>query len=147
MENKKKNLKLPQAVKDIKELKEIRNGTGNLKAHKKLKLLFVIVDHSKQDFYTDLLHDYDSNLQISIYARGTAPSDVANYLGIEDNHKSVIIAIIQEDKEHAILDMLDNKIDTVRHGYGIAFTISLDSMIGVMIYQFLANEGGKNNEI
>ena len=47
-----------------------------------------------------------------------------------------------------ILETLGEKFNTVRNGKGIAYTISLDSIIGVSAYQLLSNdrtvkEGGK----
>ena len=52
-------------------------------APKKLKLLVTVVDTSKADFYIDLLHSYEVNLQMQLNARGTAGSEMLHYLGLE----------------------------------------------------------------
>ena len=41
---------------------------------KKLKVLITIVNRSKALFYTDLLEQYDVNMQMTLYGNGTANS-------------------------------------------------------------------------
>ena len=108
-------------------------------APKKLKLLVTVVDTSKADFYIDLLHSYEVNLQMQLNARGTAGSEMLHYLGLEENEKRVLFSIIREDRASEILKVLEEKFHTVRNGKGIAYTVPLSSVAGVAIYQFLSN--------
>ena len=118
---------------------------------RKLKLLVTIVDRSKALFYVDLLEQFEVNVQLVLYGRGTANSQMLNLLGLAESEKSVIISSIREDMVKHALETLEEKFDKVKNGKGIAFTVSLDSMIGVSMYQLLSNdstgiEGEKNNE-
>lgn len=117
-----------------------KKKSENLKAPEKLKVLFTIINRKKTDYYIDLLESYEVNMQNVVFAHGTAPSDIAHFLGLEDNDKSVILSVIKESKETDILDILDEKFKTIKDGKGIAFTISLTSVIGVLIYKFLSNQ-------
>ncbi len=108
-------------------------------APKKLKLLVTVVDKAKSEFYIDLLHTMEANLQLKLNAQGTAGSDMLHYLGLEENEKCVLFSIIREDRATEILHTLDEKFKTVRNGKGIAYTIPLSSVAGVAIYQFLSN--------
>ncbi len=108
-------------------------------APKKLKLLVTVVDKNKADFYIDLLHSYEVNLQMQLSARGTAGSEMLHYLGLEENEKRVLFSIIREDRASEILKILEEKFWTVRNGKGIAYTVPLSSVAGVAIYQFLSN--------
>ena len=83
-----------------------------------------------------------------MYGRGTANSEMLNLLGIAESDKAVIMSYIREDKVKETLDTLNEKFHKVKNGKGIAYTISLDSIIGVSMYQLLSNdrtlkEGGK----
>ena len=83
-----------------------------------------------------------------MYGRGTANSEMLNLLGIAESDKAVIMSYIREDKVKEALDTLNEKFHKVKNGKGIAYTISLDSIIGVSMYQLLSNdrtlkEGGK----
>lgn len=117
-----------------------KKKSENLKAPEKLKLLFTIVSRKKTDYFIDLISDYEVNMQSVVYAKGTAPSDIAHFLGLEDNDKSVILSVIKESRETEIIDILDERFKTVKDGKGISFTIPLTSVIGVLIYKFLSNQ-------
>lgn len=138
-----KNIKpvLKRPAKATAEKKQVTNV-------RKLKMLFTIVDRSKTLFYVDLLEQFEVNLQMILYGRGTANSQMLDLLGIAESDKSVIVSYIREDKTKDILGTLEEKFQKVKNGKGIAFTVALDSIIGVATYQLLSNdrtvkEGGK----
>ena len=113
-----------------------------LKAPNRMFLLFTIVGRSKGEYYTDLLQDYEVNMQMALNASGTAGSGMLELLGLSDSEKTVIISVIRQDKAKEAMAMLDEKFKTVRGGKGIAYTVPLTSTIGVAIYQFLSNTIG-----
>lgn len=122
-----------------------KNQTSNVH---KVKMLITVVDRSKSIFYVDLLEQFEVNVQMVLYGRGTANSQMLNLLGIAETDKAVILSFIREDKIKDAMDTLNEKFKTVKNGKGIAYTISLDSIIGVSMYQLLSNdrtvkEGGK----
>lgn len=108
-------------------------------APKALKLLVTVVNKNKADFYIDLLHSFEVNLQLQMRAQGTAGSEMLHYLGLEESEKRVIFSIIREDRAAEALRVLEEKFSTVRGGKGIAYTVPLTGVIGVAIYQFLSN--------
>lgn len=115
---------------------------------RKLKMLVTIVDRSKTLFYLDLLEQFEVNVQLVLMGKGTASTQMINLLGLVEADKSAIISYIREDREKEALDTLSEKFQKVKNGKGVAFTIPLDSIIGVSVYQLLSNdttqkEGGK----
>ena len=140
-------------IKKITEKKETKKvSTPKVKKQvsdvKKLKMLITIVDRSKALFYVDLLEQFEVNVQMVIYGKGTANSEMLDLLGIAESDKVVIMSYIREDKVRDALETLNEKFHKVKNGKGIAYTISLDSIIGVSMYQLLSNdrtlkEGGK----
>ena len=124
--------------------------TKQVSGLRKLKLLVTVIDRSKTLFYVDLLEQFEVNVQMVLYGRGTANSQMLNLLGLAETEKSVIISYIREDMVKEALDVLDDKFQKVKNGKGIAFTVSMDSIIGVSMYQLLSNdrtvkEGDKNS--
>ena len=113
---------------------------------KKLKVLITIVNRSKALFYTDLLEQYEINMQITLYGNGTANSEMLGLLGLVETEKAVIMSIVREDKIKDIKMVLAEKFDKVKDGKGIAYTIPMQSIIGVSIYQFLANNQIKKED-
>ena len=129
-------------IKTIKR-KEKKNPVAKkaegLTAPKKLKILVTIVDRSKADFYLDTLEGYDVNLQAVIFGRGTAPTEMLQYLGLSQLGKAVIFSVVQDDNIKRILADYEDKYFKTKNDKGIAFTIPISSVIGVMVYQFLSN--------
>ena len=114
------------------------DNTINDAGIKKLKLLCTIVDHTKGEFYLDVISQFEVNSQMVVAGLGTANSDLIDMLGL-NIHKSVIFSIVREDKVNAIMQCLEEKFATIKKGKGVAFAIPLSSVIGVNLYQFLSN--------
>ena len=118
---------------------------------RKLKLLVTVIDRSKTLFYVDLLEQFEVNVQMVLLGNGTADSQMLALLGLAESDKSVILSYIREDRVKEILETLEEKFVKVKNGKGIAFTVALDSIIGVSMYQLLSNdrtvkEGDRSNE-
>ncbi|MBR2915666.1 MAG: hypothetical protein IKC06_07695 [Clostridia bacterium] len=107
---------------------------------RKLKILVTVVDRSKTLFYVDLLEQFEVNVQMVIYGKGTANTQMLALLELIESDKSVIISYIREDRVRDALDTLEEKFHKVKNGKGIAYTVSLDSIIGVSMYQLLSND-------
>lgn len=124
--------------------KEVVRKTSKIKKTKgddlkKLKLLVTIVNRSKALYFSDLLEQFEINMQTIVYGHGTANSEMLSYLGLAESEKAVIISCIREDNIKKASEVLNEKFDKIKDGKGVAFTIPLKSIIGVSIYQFLSN--------
>ncbi len=108
----------------------------------KLQILFAVVNREKTEFYVDLLHNFEINLELVLNGRGTATSSIRTLLGLTDLEKSVIIGIVRKDKAKEALSALEEKFATVKNGKGVAYTVPMSSVIGVAIYQFISNKTG-----
>ena len=113
-------------------------NTVNESSIKKLKLLFTIVDKPKGEFYMDVISQFDVNYQMVLGGLGTARSELVELLGLEPQ-KAVVISVIREDLAETVMQCLEDKFATIRGGKGIAFAISLSSVIGVNAYRFLSD--------
>ncbi len=112
-----------------------------LTAPEKLKVLFTIVERRKAEFYVDLLDSFDISLQCVVYGKGTAPTSIQN-IGLGSEDKAVIMSIIKEENEKEILSSIEERFKKTKFGKGIAYTIPMTSVIGVLVYQFLSNKKG-----
>ena len=118
---------------------EKKKENKGLKAPKKLKILFTIVDRTKTDFYLSALESFGVNMQTVLYAKGTAPTEIATMLGIVDKGKALILSAVNEDVIPTILAEYEDNYFKLRNSKGVAFTVPISSIIGVSIYNFLAN--------
>ena len=124
--------------------KAIEKKTKNVKKTvssdvKKLKLLVTIVNRSRTLLFLDVIEQFEVNMQMVIYGKGTATNEMINLLGLAETDKAVILSVIKEEEVKDALETLKEKFEKVKNGKGIAYTIPLSSVIGVSIYQFLSN--------
>ncbi|MBR6742787.1 MAG: hypothetical protein IKM09_05015 [Clostridia bacterium] len=105
----------------------------------KLEVLITVVNRSKTEYFTDLIQSFDVNMQIALLAEGTADAKMLNYLGLAGSEKSVIISVIRSDRAADALAKIDKTFKTVKNASGIAFTVSMTSIIGVSVFGFLSN--------
>lgn len=124
---------------------KVKAETGHKTAPQRLKLLITVVPRRKTEYFMDLIQSFDVNMQFCSTARGTASSDILSLMGLEESDKRVIFSIIREDMAPKALATLKEKFTTIKNAKGIAMTVPLTGMIGVAIYQFLADnrKGGK----
>ncbi|MBQ8816645.1 MAG: hypothetical protein IJZ84_05125 [Lachnospiraceae bacterium] len=120
-----------------KSLSKVNSGKSS--DIRKLKLLVTIVNRSKETYYIDLLEQFEVNMQVVLYGSGTANSEMLNMLGLAETEKAIILSCVREDRVEEIKHALDEKFHKIRNGKGIAYTIPLQSVVGVAIYQFLSN--------
>ena len=105
-----------------------------------LGLLITIVDPGKAAYFASLIQSCDSNLRVSVQAKGTAQAEILNYLGLTETSKTVLFNVVREDRAGDLINLLDEKFSTVKGGKGIAVLIPLSSVIGTLIYGFLSND-------
>ncbi len=113
--------------------------TGNL-APNRLVLLVTVVNKGKGTFFADLLQNYEVNLQMSFVGRGTAQSDLLEFLGMKDDRRSILFSVLRAELADTVLAELQERFRTVNSGTGIAFTVPMSSVIGKLSYGFLSNE-------
>ena len=106
----------------------------------KLMLLVTIVPRSKEAFFVDYLQTLGSNLQLSAAGHGTATKEVLEYLGLDNNEKSVIFSVIREEKASRFMSGLEDKFTAIRDSKGIAAAIPFSSVIGKLSFGFLSGD-------
>lgn len=107
-----------------------------------LKFLVVhitIVPSEQGPAVNRLLNSLNVPCQFTQRGRGTASKKVREILGLEDNKKEVIISLMSEDIVPKINTELEAFFAASDKNKGIAFTIPLQSIIGVRVYNFLAD--------
>ena len=131
--------KVKETAKKVTSKSKKKIESTGLEAPKKLKILVTIVERSKSDFYLSALEGFDVNMQTLVYAKGTASKEIAGLVGLNDDNKAMILSIVKEEKIKEILATYEDKYFKTKRGKGVAFTIPISSVIGVMVYKFLLN--------
>lgn len=116
------------------------NAKNGSSAPNRLVLLVTIVQKGKGTFFSDYLQQtFGANLQLAIVGNGTAEANLVEFLGLKDK-RSVIFSVVREDKVDMILAALEERFHSVNRDTGVAFTVPLSSVIGILSYVFLSND-------
>ena len=106
---------------------------------KKLLLFITIVGKGQSKPVMKIFERGGSSAQFIQRGEGTAQKEIYNILGIEEVDKDIVFSFISEDKIPDIKNELNAFFLVSKKNRGIGFSIPLSSIIGVRVYQFLAN--------
>lgn len=81
--------------------------------------------------------------QIICHGRGTASSEILNYLGIGEEEKDVVFTFAQATETHEILGEWDKQMNFKNPNSGIAFSISVKSIFGMRALELLLGREGE----
>ena len=106
---------------------------------KKLLLFITIVSTSHGSQIIKLFEKIGVSAQFVESGEGTATKEINNILGIEEVDKDVVFSFVSEDKIPLVREKLSEYFSSNKRNRGIGMAIQLSSIIGVRVYQFLAN--------
>ena len=104
---------------------------------KKVCFYMVIVNFGQGQNIVRLFKNNHSSVQFIQTGEGTASKQIRSILSIEENRKEIIYSLIREDYVPEIKRELDAYFAASKKNAGVAFTINLDSIVGVKLYKFL----------
>ena len=105
----------------------------------RLSMFITIVNRGQGNYVTKLFESEGSNAQFVQYGEGTAQKEVRDILGIDDNSKEVVISLIRDDKIENAKKELEAFFKVNKRNRGVGFSIPMTSLIGMKVYQFLAD--------
>lgn len=106
---------------------------------KKLLMHITIVPSEQGPTVNKLFKSLGVSCQFTQRGRGTASKKVREILGVEDNHKELIFSLVPEDLVPKMNLELEAFFAANDRNKGIAFTIPLESIMSVRVYNFLAD--------
>ena len=111
----------------------------------KLQLLFTVVTRGKANVIIDVLEDMGVNAQFVLNGSGLKGKELKSLFNYSE--KDVIISFVQGEKSKEIISKLEEKFDKLKNCYGVSWVVSVSSIIGVSMYQFLIDyrKGGNVN--
>ncbi len=96
----------------------------------KLDLLVTVVDHGLDKKVLSMYRSMSVTSWMSTYGRGTATSEMLQYLGLGEPEKDVQFAVVPSFAVADIFAELHKRLSLDKPGRGIAFTVPLSSIAG-----------------
>ena len=92
--------------------------------------MITIVDRNSTDRFTDFYEKYGASVSFVSVGRGTAASEVLDFLGLDISEKSVIFSAVTAKVWKAIRYGLQNRMRIDVPGTGVAFIVPFSSVGG-----------------
>lgn len=117
-------------------------------SHKKIKLLVTIVDRGKGEKVTEILRESHVMYNLIMLGKGTAKSEILDYLGLGQTEKDIVLSVVQEDSMPIITEILNEKLQLKEPGNGVSFTIPISSVDSALALELISSllEGKKEWE-
>lgn len=106
---------------------------------KKLSLFIVIIGYGQGDAVVKLFKELGSSIQFIQLGEGTANNQVLEILNISEIRKEIIYAFVKDEDIANVRMELEAFFMANKKNRGIAFTISLKSLMGVNVYKVLTD--------
>ena len=106
----------------------------------KLELLLAVVQTEKAKYFSSLIQSHQANLQFNMPAKGTSHF-LLSYSGYTEKPKTLLLSVVRADEAGRLITELEETFNKGKAYKGVAFTVSLTSVIGTLVYGFLANDG------
>ena len=103
----------------------------------RMDLIFTIVSKGKGEAVLDVFKENKILRNIICHGHGTAPSSILEVLGLGATDKDIILSFVKAENSKKILAEISKKLDFAKPGHGIAFTVPLESIAGIMSFKFL----------
>lgn len=129
--------KLTSEKKNAKKVEEAKQPFEQRQDLKKLVLYMVIVNFGQGSNVVRILKSNHSSAQFVQYGEGTANKQLRSILDIVDNRKEIVYSLLREDCVSDCKKDIEAYFAASKRNAGVAFTIDLDTIVGVKLYKFL----------
>lgn len=102
----------------------------------KIKLLAAILDRGQGEKAAELFAAEGLRLLYGVPGKGTASSEMLDYLGLGETEKELVLALLPDRMARPLLRELESKLQLSKPGKGIIFTVPL-SAIGGAVARFV----------
>lgn len=93
-----------------------------------IKIMMVIVDRDKGESIVDFLRERNIFFNLILLGKGTASSQWADFMGLGDSKKDIVISAVEAERVNEVLKELDEEFKLHQAGRGVAFTVKIDSV-------------------
>jgi hypothetical protein len=110
-----------------------------------MKLMISVVPKEIIDAVSEIIGHGKIDYQTAFVAKGTASSEILEYFSLGETERNVLFSFVDDADIPIIFQQLTAKLDFLRSGMGVAFTIPIDS-ISKRVYQLFYQETGENQD-
>ncbi|MBQ8885705.1 MAG: hypothetical protein IJY62_05010 [Clostridia bacterium] len=131
-EKKRVGTALAKAGEEPRKRGAIKMRTAKSASEGRIKLLVAVVSQNDALEITEICNREGASLNYSFEGFGTARTAILDYLGLGETEKRVVVSLIPESAEKAILDGIQKEMSLYLVGKGICFTLPLTAASSIV---------------
>ena len=112
----------------------------SVSSSRRLDMIIAVVSRGDGEEVVDVLREKGIFQNLVCHGHGTAPSSILEMLGLGATEKDVVISFVSHEESRKTLEIISKKIEFEKPGRGIAFTVPLQSVGGIMAFKYLTAE-------
>jgi hypothetical protein len=101
---------------------------------------FTIVNRGQSRFYTDAYAKKGASLSMVLYAHSLPPENIVSLFGESSLRKDIVMTVCREDLVPELMQIAKQRFAISRQAKGIVFVCPIDSVSGISVYRFLADQ-------
>ena len=105
-----------------------------------LSLVVTIVDRHQASYFLETYRDIGASLGMILYAYSMPPEEIIKLLGADATKKDIILTIARSEYVDEMLKKAEQRFKISKASKGIAFACPIDSVYGIAVYKFLADQ-------
>lgn len=122
-----------QSAKSGSEPEQAPQQTSAQASKASLRLLLSITNEEAERHVAELFHAHGAPLLCEIRARGTAPTEFLDILGLGDNTRILTVGYVTRSRVREIFDGMNRALAYGRRGTGIAVSLPLNAAQGALV--------------
>lgn len=107
---------------------------------KALSCVFTVMNRGQSSFYVQAYQEAGASVSLSLYGYSMPPEEYRHILGIDSTKKEILITVVRTEYVPKLLKIASDRFSISPASKGIAFACPIDSVGGIAIYRFLADQ-------
>ena len=104
-----------------------------------LAAYFIIVNREQSKYFIDKFNEIGISMNVVLYGYSSPPEQIASLLAPDMLKKDILISFCKQSELDNIHMIIDERFKISKLSKGIAFSVPIDSISGVIAYKFLVD--------
>ncbi|MCI1734741.1 MAG: hypothetical protein LKM30_03300 [Bacilli bacterium] len=111
-----------------------------------LCLFVTIISRNQSDFFVEAYQKAGASLSLDLYGYSMPPKEVVALLGSMETKKEILLTFCRKEDLPKLDEIATKRFGISKASKGIAFACPIDSVSGVAVYKFLADQNKEVRE-
>lgn len=104
-----------------------------------LAAYFIIINREQSKYFIEKFNEIGISMNVILYGYSSPPDEIASLLAPDMLKKDILISFCKQSMLEKVNQIINERFSISRLSKGIAFSVPIDSISGVIAYKFLVD--------